>query len=130
MTTEEINGRTIELKNGNYYYIEKRGDKLIAGSVCNWGIISDVEIDYDYELPIDDNLSALYDAVKEYDDKRYLERCAICGKEVYRNELYLTHDCHGIPFRYVCVDCYEKTMEYGYDGEYYTELDECIEEDY
>lgn len=42
-----------------------------------------------------------------------------------------THDCHGIPFRLVCCECYEKVMEEnGYDGEYYTEADECIDEDY
>lgn len=42
-----------------------------------------------------------------------------------------THDCHGIPFRLVCCECYEKIMEEnGYDGEYYTEVDECIDEDY
>ena len=41
-----------------------------------------------------------------------------------------TYDCHGIPFRYVCPDCYDKAMEKGYDGEYYTEADECIDYDY
>ena len=42
-----------------------------------------------------------------------------------------THDCHGIPFRLVCGGCYAKIMEEkGYDGEYYTEADECIDEDY
>ena len=41
-----------------------------------------------------------------------------------------TYDCHGIPFRLVCFECYDKIMdEKGYDGEYYTELDENIWED-
>lgn len=45
--------------------------------------------------------------------------------------MLFTHDCHGIPFRLVCWDCYEKVMEEkGYDGEYYTEADECIDWDY
>lgn len=39
-------------------------------------------------------------------------------------------DCHGIPFRFVCYECYDKLMEKGYDGQYYTELDEQIEPDY
>ncbi len=41
-----------------------------------------------------------------------------------------TKDCHGIPFRLVCFDCYTKLMEKGYDGEYYDESDECIDYDY
>lgn len=53
--------------------------------------------------------------------------CPVCGKEVERDEMTFTHDCHGIPFRLVCWECYEKIMdEKGYDGEYYTELDENI----
>ena len=70
--------------------------------------------------------------------------CPVCGKvmkfdENHRGNMYLnddpvgilTHDCHGIPFRSVCLDCYEKIMDTtGYDGEYYTELDECIDYDY
>ena len=31
---------------------------------------------------------------------------------------------------FVCFDCYEKLMAKGYDGQYYTEADECIDEDY
>lgn len=46
------------------------------------------------------------------------------------NTLPFTRDCHGITFRLVCFGCYEKVMAKGYDGAYYTEADECIEEDY
>ena len=57
--------------------------------------------------------------------------CRICGGEFNRENTLFTHDCHGIPFRLVCWDCYEKDMgEKGYDGEYYTEADECIDYDY
>ena len=53
--------------------------------------------------------------------------CPVCGKEHEREEMAFTYDCHGIPFRLVCYNCYEKIMETkGYDGEYYTELDENI----
>lgn len=38
--------------------------------------------------------------------------------------------CHGIPFRLVCDRCYQRIMSKGYDGEYYTEADEQIEDDY
>ena len=56
--------------------------------------------------------------------------CPICNKEVERNDMNFTTDCHGIIFRLVCNDCLEKLMEKGYDGEYYSELDECIDYDY
>lgn len=41
-----------------------------------------------------------------------------------------TKDCHGITYRLVCFRCYEKLMAKGYDGEYYSEADECIDDDY
>ena len=71
--------------------------------------------------------------------------CPICGKKLkyienVRGVLYdeqdncvavMSTDCHGIPFRTICVDCDDKIMATkGYDGEYYTELDENIYEDY
>ena len=53
--------------------------------------------------------------------------CSYCGKEVKRSELFLTYDCHGIPYRYVCGNCYDILMRNAeFDGEYYTELDEDI----
>ena len=63
----------------------------------------------------------------------YKTICPVCDKIVMSDEMALTYDCHGIPFRYVCMDCYNKVIEdgeKGYDGEYYTELDECIDYDY
>lgn len=56
--------------------------------------------------------------------------CPVCGKEFQREDMVFTRDCHGITFRLVCFDCYDKVMEKGYDGAYYTEANECIEEDY
>lgn len=71
--------------------------------------------------------------------------CPRCGKAVeydeslrgvdYLNDevvAVMSRDCHGIPFRMVCLDCYEaiEYSEEGYDGEYYTEFDECIDYDY
>lgn len=60
-----------------------------------------------------------------------------CGKqsismrgEVDREDMYFTKDCHGITFRLVCDSCYQRIMSKGYDGEYYTEEDEQIEDDY
>ena len=57
--------------------------------------------------------------------------CPVCKREHVREDMLFTHDCHGIPFRLVCYECYEKIMdEKGYDGEYYTEADENIWGDY
>lgn len=59
-----------------------------------------------------------------------LRICPVCGKEVDRNDMLFTHDCHGISYRLVCIDCWDRLMVKGYDGEYYTEADECIDYDY
>lgn len=56
--------------------------------------------------------------------------CPVCRKEVEREDMIFTRDCHGIAFRLVCFDCYKKLMQKGYDGEYYNESDEQIEDDY
>lgn len=54
--------------------------------------------------------------------------CPICKNRFRRYDMNFTKDCHGIPYRLVCFDCWDKLMEDGYDGEYYTEADECIDE--
>lgn len=59
-----------------------------------------------------------------------IRKCPVCGKKVERSDMNFTKDCHGIPFRLVCWDCYGKLMEKGYDGQYYTEADECLDYDY
>ena len=59
-----------------------------------------------------------------------MAECRKCGKEVPRAELEWSRDCHGIPFRPVCMDCMEEIDEVGYDGEYYDERDEQIDDDY
>lgn len=59
-----------------------------------------------------------------------IRTCPVCEREVDRENMEFTRDCHGIPFRLVCWDCYDRLMESGYDGEYYTEADECIDYDY
>lgn len=59
-----------------------------------------------------------------------IRTCPICERETDRINMSFTKDCHGIPFRLVCNDCYIQLMSNGYDGEYYTEADECIDYDY
>lgn len=64
------------------------------------------------------------------DREKDIRICPTCEKEVPREEMQFTHDCHGITYRLVCFGCYKKLMAKGYDGEYYTEADECLDEDY
>lgn len=59
-----------------------------------------------------------------------IRECQCCRNKVPRKEMEYTRDCHGIIFRLVCFDCYENLMSKGYDGQYYTEADECIDEYY
>ena len=56
--------------------------------------------------------------------------CPICRQMYKREDMTYTRDCHGITYRLVCYRCYPKAMAKGYDGEHYTEADECIEIDY
>lgn len=59
------------------------------------------------------------------------ETCPICGKKIRHYQMKRTYDCHGIPFRLVCSQCFNNIMEIpGYDGEPYTEADECLDYDY
>lgn len=59
-----------------------------------------------------------------------MRECPVCHQQVERSQMMFTHDCHGIPYRLVCIHCYDKLMEKGYDGQYYTEADECLDYDY
>lgn len=63
-------------------------------------------------------------------EEKDIRVCPCCEKEVEREDMYYTKDCHGIPFRLVCFNCWEILMKDGYDGEYYDETDECIDYDY
>ncbi len=56
--------------------------------------------------------------------------CPECGKEYERCDMLYTKDCHGIIFRLVCYKCHKKLMAKGYDGVYYTEAEECLDEIY
>lgn len=64
-------------------------------------------------------------------EEKDLRVCPVCEREVERKDMNFSRDCHGIPFRLLCWECLEKIYEEkGYDGEYYTEADECIDEDW
>lgn len=44
-------------------------------------------------------------------EEKDIRICPVCNKEVERNDMNFTRDCHGITFRLVCNDCWEKLME-------------------
>lgn len=59
------------------------------------------------------------------------QKCPECGGEVRSFDMIRTTDYHGIPYRRVCMKCYERIMEAkGYDGEKYDERDENLDYDY
>ncbi len=66
-------------------------------------------------------------AVPETETEKDIRVCPVCGKEVERADMDFTTDCHGITFRLVCLNCWYRIMERGYDGVYYDESDEQIE---
>ena len=37
-------------------------------------------------------------------EEKDMRICPVCGKEVERNDMNFTRDCHGITFRLVCYD--------------------------
>lgn len=58
-----------------------------------------------------------------------LRICPVCEKTFDRKDMAYSRDCHGITYRLLCFNCLEDIYaEKGYDGEYYSELDECIDE--
>lgn len=63
-------------------------------------------------------------------EERDIRMCPVCNNEVDREDMDFTRDCNGITFRLVCCQCWARLMAKGYDGEYYTEADEQIEDDY
>lgn len=56
--------------------------------------------------------------------------CRNCEKEFAREDMDFTRDCQGITYRLVCHKCYDLLMAKGYDGEYYDERDENLDDDY
>ena len=61
----------------------------------------------------------------------FKEACQECSQEVRVRGMERTCDCHGILFRRVCRNCYDRIMDSrGFDGEEYSEADEHIDPDY
>lgn len=63
-------------------------------------------------------------------EERDIRVCPVCNNEADRGDMLFTRDCHGIAFRLVCDGCYQRIMAKGYDGQYYDDQDEQIEDDY
>ena len=65
-----------------------------------------------------DDLFAIYARVIDPLD---MHTCQVCNEKSAKHSMLWTKDCHGVPFRHVCQDCYLAAMEKGYDGELYHE---------
>ena len=115
--SEDVFGRLTEL--GHYEGWEAAEEA--AGRLFDEGNEDDYRV-------IEDESGASW-AVPSY--RLHKEPCPECGKDVRSKDLIQTHDYHGIPFRWVCPKCYDRIMgRKGYDGEQYSEADECLDYDY
>ena len=65
-----------------------------------------------------DDLFAIYARVIDPVD---MHTCPVCNEKCGKQYMRWTKDCHVVPFRLVCQDCYPAAMEKGYDGELYHE---------
>lgn len=83
-------------------------------------------LDYNFEH----NFEYAFKTGGPYMGEKDIRICRCCGKKVGRSDMLFTKDCRGITYRLVCSDCYTKLMAKGYDGEYYDESDECLDEEY
>ena len=115
---EDSNGRHHRTE-GDHEYIDGCYDQ--AGELFDKGVEEDFRI-----VELEDGVPC--GVIRLPAHKLVKQPCPICGKDVRSHEMMQTSDCHGIPYRYVCPKCYEKKMygNPGYDGEYYTEADECF----
>lgn len=55
------------------YYIYRKGNKLIAGSATNTGYLPIIEIEYDTDMSLDENLLELYNTIIDYECEIYTE---------------------------------------------------------
>lgn len=59
----EDKSNILEFPNGEYFYIEKQGDKLVAGHATNTGLMPKYEIEWDNDCDYDCNVQKLYDQI-------------------------------------------------------------------
>ena len=62
---ETLAGRGFEMPNGEYFGVQYKDGKLVAGSITNTGMLNEYEIDYDEDFSLDENLSNLYETISE-----------------------------------------------------------------
>ena len=131
--TGRIKDQLIERNAAKQYIEAELGDSITnmtfedIAEVVQEGFEIDVETLADI---LETDLSLDFSDDQTYKYMLNIQECSSCHKEFKRSDMAFTKDCHGIPFRLVCHSCHEKAMVKGYDGEYYTEADEQIDEDY
>ena len=109
----------IEFPSGDYVYVAVDGDKLVAGSATNTGILHEYEVDLDEDGVTDDKLQELYDKIvsehPEFEDSvvesyELLSGTVVkCFSDFYRAKKYAENkglkeaeygDVYGSPFAY------------------------------
>ena len=95
------------------------------------GELFDAGVEEDFRIDDDPRPDAYWPGTLIPAYKLVKETCPECGGETRSFDMIRTTDYHGIPFRRVCMKCYEHIMETkGYDGEKYDERDENLDYDY
>lgn len=49
------------------YDIERQGDKLVAGTCCNTGLLPELEMDYDWDVSEEENLQEFHQMLWYHD---------------------------------------------------------------
>lgn len=118
--TPDVNGKPVTIRAACFLLEhEEYGDEA-----------ANVIIDQDGKLLLEEVYNGFGDLEEAGWNEVQMCECAICGGTFPRDEMIFTRDCHGITFRLACFPCYERAMAKGYDGEHYTEADECLDDDY
>ena len=76
-----IRSNIIEFPNGDYVYVGYENGKMFAGDATNTGVFHRYELDYDHDMDVDANLSALYDYIIEQSPE-LLDECMTEAKDV------------------------------------------------
>ncbi len=115
---EDLNGQILEFNDGTYFYVQKKGNSLIAGNATNTGIIPEFEIEYDEDKSEDENLQDLYDIIIE-EHPEFLEENYQCNHNSLNTleEKYFNYNKYKLP--HDVVDFIVKTAEKDIDERLY-----------
>ena len=95
---EDLKGQILEFNDGTYFYVQKKGNSLIAGNATNTGIIPEFEIEYDEDKSENENLQDLYDIIIE-EHPEFLEENYQCNHNSLNTleEKYFDYNKYKLP---------------------------------